>query len=148
MPSSNLIPKIVLAFLLPLALTAAFVRGQGSYGSGGPRPAYIATTIPGATGEQVLAVTQLFAATVPLEAAVHAARSNLTVVSFSMPRDDVAIAAAVDRLTKALELMATVEAIQFSQLQASTNRLTIEQVRSWVQTIGQYREQRLTSGSR
>ena len=103
-------------------------HGQAGGGRGGG--------LPGATREQTQAVAAMNAALAAQNSAVAAARSELMTVTFSPPKDDAAIKAAVEKLRTAEIALATRRAEEFAKLQASPEKLSPDQIAALIAAGG------------
>ena len=127
-----------------LAWTSGVVFSQGP--AGAPTPTQQAVPgagggrgrggLPGATPAQLQAVTDMNTALAPLMTAATAARNELATVTFSEPRNDAAIKAAVDKLRAAELALATTRAEAFEKLQAGPHKLNADQLAALIAAGG------------
>lgn len=111
----------------PGPTTVATVQGGGGRGRGG---------LPGATPEQLQAVTDMNAALSSLIAAVATARTELATVTFAASLDTKAMAVAVEKIRSAELALALGRAAEFAKLQAGPHRLNADQVTALVAAGG------------
>jgi hypothetical protein len=97
--------------------------GRGAPGGGGGRG-----TIPNIRQAQTTALTQLTTDVLPLTRELTRARSALTAAAFDEPRNEAAIRGDVEAVKKAELAVAYARADAFAKIQASTNKLSPDQV--------------------
>lgn len=100
--------------------------GRGGRGGG----------LPGATAEQLQAVTEMNNALAVQSRAVTAARDGLAAATFASVRDESAIQAAVEKLRVAELALATRRGEEFAKLQAGPNKLNAAQVAALIAAGG------------
>jgi hypothetical protein len=118
----------ILVFVLTTISMTAVMTAQGRGGRGGG--------LPGATPEQIQAVTDMNTALTEQTAAVTAARTELARVTFAEVRNPAGITAAVEKLRTAELALATKRAEEFAKLQAGPNKLNPEQVKALIAAGG------------
>ena len=117
----------ILIVVLTAASMTTVAAAQGRGGRGG---------LPGATPEQIQAVTDMNAALSGLSAAVTSARAELATVTFAAVKNAAGITAAVDKVRAAELALASKRAEEFAKLQAGPNKLNPEQVRALIAAGG------------
>lgn len=118
----------ILVFALSAVSMTAGMAAQGRGGRGGG--------LPGATPEQIQAVTDMNAALAEQNAAVASARAELATVTFAAVKNVAGITAAVDKVRAAELALATKRAAEFAKLQAGPNKLNPEQVKALIAAGG------------
>ena len=98
----------------------------------GPGPGGGRGSLPGATPEQMQAVTEMNAGLAPLVAAAAAARTELGAAAFAGAKNTAAIAAATEKLRMSELAVASARADAFAKLQAGPNKLNPEQVNALI----------------
>jgi uncharacterized membrane protein len=101
--------------------------GQGGGRGGG---------LPGATPEQIQAVTDMNTALAPLVGAAAAARTELGAAAFAGGKNSAAITAATEKLRTAELAVASARADAFAKLQAGPSKLNPEQVEALIASGG------------
>jgi Spy/CpxP family protein refolding chaperone len=118
----------VLILVSIILSTTAVTAAQGRGGRGGG--------LPGATPEQIQAVTDMNAGLAEQTAAVASARAELATATFAAVKNVAAITAAVEKVRAAELALATKRAEAFAKLQAGPNKLNPEQVKALVAAGG------------
>jgi hypothetical protein len=118
----------ILAFVLTTMSMRSVMEAQGRGGRGGG--------LPGATPEQIQAVTDMNAALTEQNTAVASARAELATVTFAGVKNPAAITAAVEKVRAAEFALAMKRAEEFAKLQAGPNKLNPEQVKALIAAGG------------
>jgi hypothetical protein len=119
------------AFLAALTSLSLFAQGRG---------------IPDLTEQQTAALTLMTADLTPQAQAVTTTRAALTTASFTEPRNDAAIQAKAEAVSVAELALANARADAFAKLQASSAKLSPNQVAALISAGGTFRSAQAGSG--
>ena len=111
--------------------------GGGGGGGGGGARGGAAVNLPNSTPAQVIALGELEAGLAPLSQASTAARAAILAASFVEPANAVELQARIAAYRTAELSLANARTEAFARLQASTNKLTADQIQSLISQSAQ-----------